>query len=153
MEKGSKAGRIGGIVVLLLAAALLLLGYRMGVEAEEGSGQAAAATPAAVATAVSTPTAGDAITVPLDVNQETVPVLSDNALAPAPVPVTFEGKRPHHDFQTYTVERGDTPSGIAFEYGIKTETLLGGNPFLSQESSLMQPGMVLTILPLDGVSA
>jgi LysM repeat protein len=149
MERGNKVQRLGGIIVLLLAAVLLLLGLRLGVE--EGERQDAAATPAAQSTAVSAPSAGDAIAIPLDINKEAIPVLSDNALAPAPVPVTFQGKRPHHEFETYTVLRGDTPSEIAYQYGIKTETLLGGNPFLSQESSLMQPDMVLTILPIDGV--
>ena len=95
--------RLGGIIVLLLAAVLLLLGLRMGVEAEEGSRQETAATPAAQSTAVSAPSASDAIAIPLDVTKEAIPVLSDNALAPAPVPVTFQGKRPHHEFETYTV--------------------------------------------------
>lgn len=150
-EKGKLGQRLGGALALLLVAILLLLGLRMGVAAEGQGQQAAAATPAAEATVVPAPGGGDAIAVPLDVDKEPIPVRSDNTLAPAPVPQTFQGKRPHHEFETYTVKRGDTPSGIAYQFGIKTETLLGGNPFLSQESSLMQPDMVLTILPLDGV--
>ena len=67
------------------------------------------------------------------------------------MPGTYQGKKPFHEFDIYTVERGDTPSGIAYQFGIKTETLLGGNPKLSQESSLMQPGMDLIILPIDAV--
>jgi LysM repeat protein len=93
----------------------------------------------------------DNASVPLDTEREPVPILRDNSISPAPIPQTFQGKRPYHEFDKYVVERGDTPSGIAFQFDIKTETLLGGNPFLSQESSLMQPGMELTILPLDGV--
>ena len=53
--------------------------------------------------------------------------------------------------RTYTVERGDTPNGIADKFGIQATTLLGGNPLLSQESSLLQTGVTLVILPIDGV--
>ncbi|RMD55159.1 MAG: LysM peptidoglycan-binding domain-containing protein, partial [Candidatus Thermofonsia bacterium] len=35
--------------------------------------------------------------------------------------------------------------------GIHPETILGGNPQLSQESSLLQTGVELNILPVDGV--
>ena len=44
------------------------------------------------------------------------------------------------------VERGDTPNGIADRFGIDATTLLGGNPQLSQESSLLQTGVELIIL-------
>ncbi len=67
------------------------------------------------------------------------------------MPQTFVGRRPEHQFQTYTVERGDTPNGIADKFGIQATTLLGGNPLLSQESSLLQTGVTLIILPIDGV--
>ncbi len=53
--------------------------------------------------------------------------------------------------QVYRVERGDTPNGIADKFGIQATTLLGGNPSLSQESSLLQTGVDLIILPIDGV--
>ena len=52
---------------------------------------------------------------------------------------------------THVVERGETPGGIADQYGIQTETILGGNPQLSEESSLLQVGVELIILPVDGV--
>ncbi len=81
-----------------------------------------------------------------------LPIIQDNSLAPAPIPHTLdEAVAPAHDFQTYTVQPGDTPLGIADAFGIKTETLLGGNPRLSQESSLLQTGIDLLILPIDGV--
>ena len=79
------------------------------------------------------------------------PVIEDIAFVPAAVPQTFVGRRPEHQFQTYTVERGDTPNGIADKFGIQATTLLGGNPLLSQESSLLQTGVTLIILPIDGV--
>ncbi len=80
-----------------------------------------------------------------------VPVLVDNSLTPNLNPFTFEGKRPSQSVITYTVERNDTPIGIAEKFGIKPETLLGGNAYLSEEASALQVGSVLTILPIDGV--
>jgi murein DD-endopeptidase MepM/ murein hydrolase activator NlpD len=56
-----------------------------------------------------------------------------------------------HDFPTYVVERGDTPNGIADKFGLNPETLLGGNSFLSEESTALQTGIELVILPVDGV--
>ena len=80
-----------------------------------------------------------------------LPIINDSGLIPAPVPYTFEGKTPQHQFQTYVVQRGDTPNGIADQFGINAETILGGNPQLSQESSLLQTDVKLTILPINGV--
>jgi LysM repeat protein len=148
MEKENRRPSLLALLILLVLVFLFAMGMRIGVRAEENMQSEIGATPLPVGTAVP---ADDTGAVPLDVSGEPVPVMRDNKISPAPVPETFQGKVPHHEFQKYVVERGDTPSGIAFQYGIKTETLLGGNPFLSQESSLMQPGMELTILPLDGV--
>lgn len=80
-----------------------------------------------------------------------LPILQDNSLAPALNPHTYQGKRPNHTFETYVVVRGDTPNKIAEKFGILSETLLGGNPTLSEESSLLQTGVELIILPIDGV--
>ncbi len=80
-----------------------------------------------------------------------VPILVNNSLSPNLDPFTFEGRRPEHSLITYTVQALDTPIGISEQFGIKPETLLGGNAFLSEEASALQPGDVLTILPLDGV--
>ena len=148
MERERRLPPVAALLVLLLLVLLLALGLRLGVEAEEVSKNRTGVKPTPRSTSVPSADTG---AVTLDTEHEPVPVLSDNSLSPAPVPQTFQGKVPHHEFDKYVVERGDTPSGIAFQYGIKTETLLGGNPFLSQESSLMQPGMELIILPLDGV--
>lgn len=148
MERDYRLPPLAAVLVLILLVLMLALGLGLGVRADEVGKGRDAKDPTPASTAVPSSDTG---AVPLDTSSEEVPVLSDNSLAPAPVPQTFQGKRPHHEFATYVVERGDTPSEIAYKYGIKTETLLGGNPFLSQESSLMQPGMELTILPLDGV--
>ena len=150
MAKETRLQKIAGYLVLLLVAVLLLIVLRLGVDAEENTG-ARRPKPIPNSTAIAFDDRQQE-TSQSDLSAEVpLPVINDNAIAPAPVPRTFEGKRPEHEFETYTVQRGDTPSEIAYQYGIKTETLLGGNPMLSQDSSLMQPGMDLIILPLDGV--
>ncbi|MGD8857836.1 MAG: peptidoglycan DD-metalloendopeptidase family protein [Chloroflexota bacterium] len=80
-----------------------------------------------------------------------VPLLVSNSLSPALNPFTFEGKKPHHEIITYTVQPNDTPIGIAEQFGIEPETLLGGNAFLSEEASALQAGSSVVILPVDGV--
>lgn len=80
-----------------------------------------------------------------------VPILVSNSLSPALNPFTYEGKKPHHEIITYTVQANDTPIGIAQQFGIEPETLLGGNAFLSEEASALQAGSTLVILPVDGV--
>jgi murein DD-endopeptidase MepM/ murein hydrolase activator NlpD len=80
-----------------------------------------------------------------------IPILVNNSLSPALDPFTYEGKRPEHDLTTYVVQPLDTPIGIAEKFGIKPETLLGGNAFLSEEANALQPGVELIILPIDGV--
>lgn len=153
-EERNVLQRYAGYLLVILVAALLLVGWRMAMAAQdEGAAQETADSPSAAQTAEATPATvssdtGD--TIVLD-GTGPVPVLSDNTISPAPVPQTYKGQQPNHQFQTYLVERGDTPSGIAESFGIQTETLLGGNPQLSQESSLLQAGVELIILPIDGV--
>lgn len=100
-------------------------------------------------TAVSTPTPS-ATAEPTYV-PGVLPILSDIGLAPDPRPLTYQGKLPQHELQTYVVKRGDTPNAIAAMFGIQPATLLGGNPRLSEESNLLQTGFELIILPVDGV--
>lgn len=80
-----------------------------------------------------------------------LPILHDSSLSPDLNPLTFKPSSPAHEFQIYRVERGDTPVGIAEQFGIKPETLLGGNPFLSEVSNALQTGTELIILPIDGL--
>jgi LysM repeat protein len=138
---------IAGYVVLVLVAGLIVLGWRIGV-----AGQVAQANEPGVAT---TAVAGDAAVAAPALSESApvvdVPIIVDVALAPAAVPLTFVGHKPEHEFVVYRVERGDTPNGIADKFGIQATTLLGGNPLLSQESSLLQTGVDLIILPIDGV--
>lgn len=85
------------------------------------------------------------------VSLSTLPTVGDNTLSPLPNPRTYQAKLPAHNFQTHTVARGETPNIIADQYEISAETLLGGNPWLSQESNQLQSGAELVILPTDGV--
>lgn len=143
--------RAAGYIVLVLVAGLIVLGWRVGVAgggnvpSGEPSTPETTAAGAVVDSTVRESTAVEAVPV------ANAPVLVDVALAPAAVPHTFIGRKPEHEFVVYRVERGDTPNGIADKFGIQATTLLGGNPQLSQESSLLQTGVDLIILPIDGV--
>ncbi len=137
--------RFGGYLVLLSIALALIIGWRMvmaDVVAEAGMAED---------TAVSRDATIATDTTEIEFTAGNIPTLNDASLAPNPNPHTYEGKLPEHDFVTHVVERGETPVGIAEQYGIKTETILGGNPQLSEESSLLQVGVELIILPVDGV--
>lgn len=104
------------------------------------------ATSAADSVVIELPTA-----VPAGFPISDLPILQDDSLVPAFNPHTYQGNRPNHTFQTYVVVRGDTPNKIAERFGISAETLLGGNPKLSEESNLLQTDAELIILPIDGV--
>ena len=142
--------RLAGYGVLALVAGMLLLGWRAAATTTAQAEEPPTAPNAVVETTGGSPS--DAVSPEqAAVVAPPAPVIEDIAVAPAAVPQTFVGRRPEHNFQTYTVERGDTPNGIADKFGIKATTLLGGNPLLSQESSLLQTGVTLVILPIDGV--
>jgi murein DD-endopeptidase MepM/ murein hydrolase activator NlpD len=85
------------------------------------------------------------------INLTALPVLSDSGFSPVLNPRTYEGQKPEHQLEQYVVQAGDVPNRIAERFGIKPETLLGGNAFLSEESSSLQTGVTLVILPVDGV--
>ena len=147
--------RLGGHVVLLVVAALLFVGWRTSLAGNGSDASPLATADVAVVAPDATPVGSvpeveDGLSLAADTLGE-LPVISDSSLAPAPNPHTYQGQLPQHQFQTYVVERGDTPNGIAERFGIQPETLLGGNPWLSQESSLLQAGVELIILPVDGV--
>ncbi len=81
---------------------------------------------------------------------QNVAVINDISLAPAPNPHTYAAKMPTHNFQIHVVSEFDTPNSIAEQYGISSDTLIGGNPQMSRESNLLQTGAELVILPVDG---
>lgn len=147
----------GGYLVILVVGILLFFGWRIGLANNQGEGVGDGET--AVSSATSSPQStpngtpvGSSDGIPLyDFSTGDVPVFNDTGIAPQPNPHTYEGKLPYHEFETYTVERGDTPGLIAEQFGIAVETLLGGNARLSQETTLLQPGDVLIILPIDAV--
>jgi murein DD-endopeptidase MepM/ murein hydrolase activator NlpD len=61
-------------------------------------------------------------------------------------------ERPRQDIVTYTVQAGDTISGIADRYGLQPQTVFAANfDLLQDDPHLLQPGQVLKILPIDGV--
>lgn len=66
-------------------------------------------------------------------------------------PHTATSIRPPVDLMRYTVQSGDTPSSIAAQFHLKPETILWGNPGLSNDAGTLQVGQVLNILPVDGV--
>jgi murein DD-endopeptidase MepM/ murein hydrolase activator NlpD len=60
--------------------------------------------------------------------------------------------RPRQEITTYTVQAGDTVSGIADRYGLQPKTVFAANfELLQDDPHLLQPGQVLKILPVDGV--
>lgn len=145
--------RYSGYVVLFVIGLLLFLGgqthFISRLFALELTPTPAAAPNENQAAPLPTPIGGTTAVSAFDPSQ--LPAPMDSSLAPAPNPYTYQGKRPQHDFQKYVVEPGDTPNRIAEKFGLKPESLLGGNPSLSQESSLLQAGVELIILPIDGV--
>ncbi len=61
-------------------------------------------------------------------------------------------ERARNDIVTYTVQAGDTVSGIADKYGLQPKTIFAANfDLLQDDPHLLQPGQVLKILPADGV--
>lgn len=150
--------QFGGYLLLVLVAILILSGWRFGIVSDIAEAERDRVEPAAVLGALSAQDTGisSAAVPPGDeVAPETIivdlPVRQDAALIPAFNPHTYRGELPEHTFERYVVERGDTPNGIAERFSIEPETLLGGNPQLSQEASLLQTGVELIILPINGV--
>jgi murein DD-endopeptidase MepM/ murein hydrolase activator NlpD len=179
-EERNNAGRpqYGGYLVLLIGAIMLVFGgqatWASGWLAAQDTATEANALPAvttgislsteenspsdmpAVAAAEESELPDELATPVTDILAQTVanqplPVIQESSLAPAPNPRTFQTTPPNHNFQTYVVERGDTPNIIASKFDISAETLLGGNPWLSQESNQLRAGTELVILPIDGV--
>lgn len=147
-EKKNARQHAAGYIILVVVAGLIVLGWRFSIANNATTGNAELSSPTSFTT--NGEVQGD--TNPVDAALAVdAPVIVDVALAPASVPLTFVGHKPEHNFTIYRVERGDTPNGIADKFGIQATTLLGGNPQLSQESSLLQTGVDLIILPIDGV--
>jgi murein DD-endopeptidase MepM/ murein hydrolase activator NlpD len=60
--------------------------------------------------------------------------------------------RARQEITTYTVQAGDTVSGIADRFGLDPKTIFAANyELLQDDPHLLQPGQELKILPVDGV--
>ena len=145
----------GGHLILGLVALLLLIFglWNRGGEVESDGREITAVTTPPPSTATLSPLATTLPATPEPQNilsAAPLPVLADNSLAPAPNPHTYQAKKPDHNLRTYVVQPGDTPNIIADSLGISPATLLGGNPWMSQESNLLQTGAELLVLPVDG---
>jgi LysM repeat protein len=137
--------------VILVSAAIGLIWVNQYRWAEDFSASSVTATAVPPIPTTTGPTSTQPpTTVPAEFNAP-LPIIADNSLAPIPNPYTYETKLPAHDFQTHEVKRGETPGMIAETYGISSDTLLGGNAWLSKESNQLQVGIELIILPIDGV--
>jgi len=67
-------------------------------------------------------------------------------------PFTIIPDRPRNQVITYTVQPGDTLMGIAQAFGLDRNTLFWSNAdTLRGDVHMLQPGMELAILPVDGV--
>lgn len=158
MTRKSSVERISTIALLVGVVLVVLFLAWQQTGAEEGAVAESSATPVAAAADTQGGDAADARaagnttdSAETSLDLAAVPVRQDQGLVPALNPNTYQGKLPEHTFEQYVVERGDTPGGIAETFNISPETLLGGNEFLSNESSLLQVGTTLTILPINGV--
>jgi murein DD-endopeptidase MepM/ murein hydrolase activator NlpD len=145
--------RLSSLLVLLVMGLMLVAGWRTVALMSAGSlesGSEGAGT-AVSDSDLSAAAEAEAAIMPLTGAGSSLPQLSDSGLAPGLNPHTYQGQLPQHELQTYLVERGDTPNAIADRFGIRPETLLGGNPRLSEESSMLRAGVEIIILPIDGV--
>jgi len=60
--------------------------------------------------------------------------------------------RPRQEMVKYTVQAGDTVSGIADKYGLQPKTIFAANyPILEDDPESLRPKQILQILPVDGV--
>jgi LysM repeat protein len=77
--------------------------------------------------------------------------LNEGYLTRAAVPLTIIPKRPRREVVRYTVQPGDTVSGIAEKFEIKPETIMWANAQLENDPDLLTIGEELMILPINGV--
>jgi LysM repeat protein len=67
-------------------------------------------------------------------------------------PLTEHPQRSRVEILRYTVQRGDSVFGIAKTFGLEPESILWGNyETLNDDPDMLQPGLDLNILPVDGV--
>jgi murein DD-endopeptidase MepM/ murein hydrolase activator NlpD len=59
--------------------------------------------------------------------------------------------RPRTDITTYTVQGGDSFTGIAAKFNLTLETLVFSNPYLNDDVHSLRPNQQLLIAPVNGV--
>lgn len=59
--------------------------------------------------------------------------------------------RPRTDIITYTVQNGDSFTGIAAKFNLTLETLVFSNPYLNDDVHTLRPNQRLLIAPVNGV--
>src|SRR3990172_13152205 len=59
--------------------------------------------------------------------------------------------RPSNKIVQYRVQSGDSPSSIARQFNLQPESILWANEKLNANAGSLKPGMMLNILPVDGV--
>jgi len=129
-----------GLALALMVTTVWLAGTDWGfAEPPAAAAPAPTATPSAQLAA-----APQAIAAPLLVSADTGGVVR---LAE---PHTTVPTRPDYSVKQYTVESNDTLFVIADKFKLKPETILWGNPELSQNPNILSTGKAINILPVDG---
>jgi murein DD-endopeptidase MepM/ murein hydrolase activator NlpD len=77
--------------------------------------------------------------------------LNNAGLFQVPIPVTNTPKRVRREIVKYTVQSGDTVSGIANEFDVSADSILWANPKLEDNPDMLSLGQVLNIPPVSGV--
>jgi murein DD-endopeptidase MepM/ murein hydrolase activator NlpD len=90
------------------------------------------------------------LTPPLPTNQYHPP--DTDTVARLPVPHTTFPQRPRAQVITYAVQKGDNISTIAARFGLDVYTVIWSNREVLKDAPwLVQPGLELFILPVDGI--
>jgi murein DD-endopeptidase MepM/ murein hydrolase activator NlpD len=91
--------------------------------------------------------------------QDPTPLPAGNGSTPARIALLESGalstvdssvvSLPQVGVVTYTVQKGDTLSGIAADFGVSVQTIIGSNPEV--KNTVLSIGQTLNILPVSGV--
>ena len=83
--------------------------------------------------------------------QEPVPYTGGGSVFVAPIPLTDSPKRVRRDVTRYTVEPGDTVSGIADQFEVSADSVLWANAKLEDNPDMLSVGQIINIPPVSGV--
>ena len=79
------------------------------------------------------------------------PVGDDSSFFRAPIPITTAPKRVRREVLKYTVQSGDTVSGIAEQFEVSADSILWANPKLEDNPDMLSVGQSLNVPPVSGV--